>query len=206
MLVTNRELMAIITALNLMCDRLNENPNVSDEKKTFARDVLCKMEACQEFKLANMLKDEEKQCIQKIIDDCTKLTLEYSNINDLNQIVEYDKLLKKSVALHSYLGNLYAIYSVKADMAFKELDVILNKVLIDIMDNDDEISKTAAEKQAKVDERYTFAFGQYGTLKTYAAMLQREYETFARVVGAIGQSISTAKKEMITQTLNNQGV
>lgn len=194
-------------ALVLFNSAMKEAVAKNIEKSIFGlRGMIAKTNAMIEYSIGYDITEEKERAIHQTLDHCKSLIIRYSQLKDMSQVFEYDRLKKECGMILDTLGDLKAEFDTYKDFAKADLKILLCKIADEYQQQDGaRMSATVAEKKAEMDDRYTVSREQYKLYLKYAAIIKTKFDVMRDVHQAIIQSVSTGRVGMIKESYNDNG-
>lgn len=162
-----------------------------------------KLELYQDFRLQTRLTKERRARCVELVNECRKVTQEYSKTaGDMSLIHEFDKMKKELAVLHDQIGDIEGRLRANVEFAKAELAVVFDRIKKEIIDSGDAKSNAEADRMARVDPRYMVALGDYKDYEEVANMMKNKAKTTSDTRDDIRQSISTARNSIIKEGYN----
>lgn len=178
--------------------------NIEDPKQSARiHNIIDKCDACLSFRLKSRISPERKSRCNELVRAGAKMVSEYSGYaGDMGMINEYDRMKKEIAVISDSIGDVEGQLRADAEMAKRELEVVLERIKDDILANDEAKSNAEAERKAKTDMRFTVAMEDYGELVKYATVIKNKYRSLIDTRDDLRQSVSTARNSIVAEGYN----
>lgn len=178
--------------------------NIEDPKEAAKlHNIMDKCDACLALRLSAKLTHEKKVRCNELVRAGSKASAEYSGYaGDMGMINEYDRMKKEIAVLADSIGDVEGQLRAEAEIAKRELEVILEKVKDDLIGREEVKSNAEAERRAKTDMRYSVALEDYKELVKYATVIKNKYRSLVDTRDDLRQSVSTARNSIIAEGYN----
>lgn len=159
-----------------------------------------------EYSIGYDIPENKERDIHLVLDHCKSLIARYSQLKDMSQVFEYDRLKKECGIILDTLGDLKAEFDTYKDFAKADLKTLLYKIADEYQQQEgSRMSATVAEKKAEMDDRYIVSREQYKLYLRYANIIKTKFDVMRDVHQAIIQSVSTGRVGMIKESYNDNG-
>lgn len=202
-MITTKEVKVNIYLLQKALDSAIETNN---EKNIIGlRSMITKFQAMHDWSIGYDISEEKENNIKTILDHCHNMIVRLSQMKDMSQIFEYDRLKKECALILDSLGDLKAEFDTFKDFAKTDLKALFYKIADEYQRENDRMSATTAEKKAEFDDRYTVAKEEYKLYLRYANILKVKFDTMKDIHQSIMQSVSTGRVGMIKESYTDNG-
>lgn len=166
-------------------------------------DIADKLKLCQDFRLQTRLTKEKKHRCIELVNECRRVTQEYSKTaGDMSLIHEFDRMKKELAVLHDQIGDIEGQLRANVEFAKAELAVVFDRIKKEIIDTEEARSNAEADRMARVDARYMLALGDLKDYEGVANLMKNKAKTSSDTRDDIRQSISTARNSIIKEGYN----
>lgn len=169
------------------------------------RGMITKFQSMINWSIGYDVPESKEHNIKIVLDQCSNLIARYSQLKDMSQVFEYDRLKKECGLLLDSLGDLKAEFDTYKDFAKSDLKALFYKIAEEYQQENDRMSATTAEKKAEFDDRYMVAKEEYKLYLKYANILKVKFDVMRDVHQAIIQSVSTGRVGMIKESYTDNG-
>lgn len=156
-----------------------------------------------EDRLQVTITEQDVKEINNVLNDLQKIIERYTNMSDISNLEEYDKIKREMTAKLQYLSTYKDIFydevNYLEDVLKKQIRI---KLAMEIKTSDG-ISFTQADKVVENDARYTVLRDQVYDIKKMASKIKTKYDFYMKTWQMVFQSVSTASKEKYTTKNNN---
>lgn len=196
---TERQMEMIIQMAEMIAE------NHSDMKESAAyMDIASRAKVAVDFRLQSKMPYEKRKRGLEVIGEANRLIKEYAGYaGDMSLINEYDRLKKELSVIQSTLGDMDGQLRSDIERAKRETEVIMDRIKIDLVDNEIAKSNADAERRARVDDRYIMAMNDYDELVKFSNVVKNKYKVVSEVHDDVRQSVSTARNSIIKEGYNS---
>lgn len=191
----------------VLLEKALEESISSNKQKNIAglRGMIVKFNSMLNSSIGYDVTEEKERDIKTVLDHCKSLITRYSQLKDMSQVFEYDRLKKECGMILDTLGDLKAEFDTYKDFAKADLKALLYKIADEYQQEADRMSATTAEKKAEFDDRYTVAKEEYKLYLRYASIIKTKFDVMKDIHQAIIQSVSTGRVGMIKESYVDGG-